>query len=230
MAFAPPNAFMCFTGTPSVVTDGSPWRWSCNGSADGGAIVDCSASNQTTATGSGLARAVVAGTGWVVNWKKSTGFIATSGDAKSPAKAPPAGYSFPHGLLDFALMDGFGTATITITYPSALPANTVYWKYGPSPAGYNCSGPECAAPHWYPMPAAQAVVSGNTVTLTIADGGVGDDDLSADGWILDVGGPGVPVGSGVAKVPTLSEWGIVLLMGLVVLLGVRGVRAKRECV
>lgn len=75
--------------------------------------------------------------------------------------------------------------TITLTYPHPLPPGAAYWKYGPSPSGYNCSRALCALPHWYQMPAAQAVVAGNTVTLTIIDGGVGDDDLTANGAIVD---------------------------------------------
>lgn len=46
-------------------------------------------------------------------------------------------------------------ATIVITYPAAVPANAVYWKYGPSPVGYDCSGAACAEAHWYRMPTAQ---------------------------------------------------------------------------
>jgi hypothetical protein len=47
--------------------------------------------------------------------------------------APPPGYDFPHGLFDFTLANCTPgeTVILTITYPSALPAGTVYWKYGP---------------------------------------------------------------------------------------------------
>src|ERR1019366_109140 len=104
-----------------------------------------------------------------------------SGHPKSPPNLP-AGFSFPQGLFDFVLNTGTAgsAATITITYPSALPAGAVYWKYGPSPAGYNCSGAGCADAHWYQFP---AVIAGNTVTLTITDGALGDDDLTANGII-----------------------------------------------
>ncbi|WP_460505677.1 IPTL-CTERM sorting domain-containing protein [Hydrogenophaga soli] len=166
-----------------------------------------------TLGGNGAAQAVVGAGSWLVNTAQSAGFIASTGHAKSPLNLP-AGYSFPHGLLDFTLTGGTPStsATLVLTYPSALPAGTVYWKYGPSPAGFDCANaPACAEPHWYRMPASQAVVSGNTVTLTITDGGVGDDDLLANGTIVDAGGPGVPLGGGVAGVPTLSQWGLLLL-------------------
>lgn len=133
---------------------------------------------------------------------------------------PPTGVSFPHGLFDFTTggCTAASTITLTITYPQALPVGTVYWKYGPSPAGYNCSGASCAVAHWYQMPPAQAVIAGNTVTLTITDGGVGDDDLVANGTIVDQGGPGA---GGAAGIPTLSEWGMLLLSLLLAGLGLR---------
>ena len=33
------------------------------------------------------------------------------------------------------------------------------------------------------------------VTIALTDGGLGDDDLAADGTIVDQGGPGVPGGA-----------------------------------
>ncbi len=86
---------------------------------------------------------------------------------------------------------------LTITYPTALPAGTVYWKYGPTPGN--------ASPTWYKMP---ATLAGNTATFTITDGGLGDDDLTANGSIVDQGGPGVP---GAVDIPTLSEWASVVV-------------------
>jgi hypothetical protein len=209
-----PSANLCATGTASGVSDASPWAWTCTGSG-GGTTASCAAPNQATATGSGAARAVISGGAWVVDTANSVGFIPLTGHPKSPPTPPPVGYAFPHGLLDFTLINGAAgsAATVTITYPTALPAGTVYWKYGPSPNGFNCSGSACASPHWYQMP---ATISGNTVTLTIVDGGVGDDDLAANSVIVDQGGPGVP-GAGATAVPTLSEWAMALLAMLMVL-------------
>jgi len=218
-----PSANLCAAGTASAVTAGSPWTWSCNGSG-GGANANCSAPNQAT-SGGGSGRAVVSGGTWAVDTAQSAGFIPTTGHAKSPPSLP-TGVSYPYGLFDFVLTAGAAgsTATITITYPAALPAGAVYWKYGPSPDGYNCSGGACAAPHWYQMPPGQAVFAGNTVTLSIVDGGVGDDDLAANGVIVDQGGPGVGVGA--ASVPTLSEWGMILLAGLMGLFGMAAMRRR----
>lgn len=158
---------------------------------------------------------------------RSAGFISALGDpsGKSPPSLAP-GVTFPYGLFDFTLISGSigSAATITITYPSVVPAGAGYWKYGPSPAGYNCLGAACATAHWYQMPPAQAVFAGNTVTLTIFDGGVGDDDLTANGVIVDAGGPGIP--GATTGIPTLSEWGLFVLSGLMVLFGLVQVRRR----
>ena len=177
------------------------------------------AANQTftgpTATETGGATATVSGGGATCGFTNAQ-FVVVS---VVPA-APPAGYSFPHGLFDFTLANCApgGTATLTLTYPSALPAGTVYWKYGPTPSN--------ASPTWYRMP---ATITGNTATFTITDGGLGDDDLAANGAIVDQGGPGVPGvpgGAGATAIPTLSEWAMLALMGL--LLGYGGWRLRRR--
>lgn len=99
-----------------------------------------------------------------------------------------------------------------MTYPTALPAGTAYWKYGPTPSN--------PSPTWYQMP---ATIAGNTATFTITDGGLGDDDLTANGGIVDQGGPGVP---DTVDIPTLSEWAMLLLLSL--LLGFSSWRIRRK--
>jgi hypothetical protein len=69
-----------------------------------------------------------------------------------------------------------------------------------------------------------AVISGNTVTFSITDGGLGDDDLPANGVIVDQGGPGVP---SITAIPTLSEWALAFLALLLVRLGAQRVRRRR---
>ena len=110
-------------------------------------------------------------------------FVPTQGAAESPPVPPPPGYSFPQGLASFVLdgCNASASVTITVSYPNALPPGTLYWKYGPTP--------DNATPHWYSIP---ATIAGNTVTFTIPDGGLGDDDLAVNGIIVDAGGPGVP--------------------------------------
>jgi hypothetical protein len=169
-----------------------------------------------SATGTGTITATFSGGGPACSYTVSR-FIPLSGDpASPPAGTAPAATTFPHGLFDFtasACTPG-STITMTVTYPQPLLTGTQYWKYGPTPSN--------PAPHWYVLP---ATITGNSVTFTITDGQLGDDDLAANGTIVDQGGPGVP-GSAIA-VPTLSEWAMLLLAGLVMLAGMGAVRARR---
>lgn len=133
----------------------------------------------TGATNGGSVTACVTGGG------ASCGFTASAfTPVSSVPAAPPANYSFPYDLFDFALGNctAGATTTVTLTYPSAIPANTVYWKYGPQTAG----GPS----GWYAF--SGAAINGNQMTLTLTDGALGDDDLTVNGIFLDAGGPGVP--------------------------------------
>ena len=67
-----------------------------------------------------------------------------------------------------------------------------------------------------------ATIAGVTATFTITDGGQGDDDLAANGSIVDQGGPGAPIpGSGPIQTPTLSEWALLLLASMILVIGVR---------
>ena len=144
-------------------------------------------------------------------------FIPFTGNPGSPpASNVTAGYVFAQGLFDFAVggCPNTSTVTITMTYPQSFPASAVYMKYGPTQI--------TATPHWYVFPGAS--ISGNTVTLTITDGEAGDDDLVANGSIVDPGGVAVAGGS-VAAIPTLSQWGLLLLALL--LTGVTGLTIKR---
>jgi hypothetical protein len=166
-----------------------------------------------TATSTGNATATVTNGGDTCGFAPTPQFVGVS----SVPVVPPAGYSFPHGLFDFTLANCplGGTVTVTITYPSALPAGTVYWKYGPTPGN--------PSPTWYEMP---ANIAGNTATFSITDGGLGDDDLTANGGIVDQGGPGAPDAAGTADIPTLSEWAMLVLLSL--LLGFSGWRLRRR--
>lgn len=204
-----PSGNLCASGTASVVSNASPWAWTCNG-VNGGTTASCTAPTGQTGSGSGSTRVVVSGSGWSLDLQGSTngkpntaGAIGLSGNLKSPGDPAPAGFTFPHGLYDFTLTGGAGPATVVISYPSPLPSGTVYWKYGKtSPSD---------APHWFQFPG--AVISGDrlSITLTLTDGALGDDDGTSNGVIADPGGPGVP--SSVDGVPTLSTWAL-LVMGL----------------
>ncbi|QJR11376.1 hypothetical protein DSM104443_02451 [Usitatibacter rugosus] len=139
----------------------------------------------TSPTGTGTIAANLTGGGGACEFSVDPSFIPLTGDPLSPpAGTGPSNVQFPHGLFAF---DAGGcapgsTVTIVLTYPQTLPDGTQYWKYGPTAAA--------PAPHWYTVP---ATIAGNTITLSIVDGGLGDDDLAANGAISDPGGPGIYV-------------------------------------
>ncbi|MFA7607551.1 MAG: IPTL-CTERM sorting domain-containing protein, partial [Rhodocyclaceae bacterium] len=131
----------------------------------------------------------------------------------SVGEALPAGVTLPHGVVSLRLIGGTpgSSATVVLTYPEALPAGTRYYKYGPTAAN--------PAAHWYEYP--HAVIDGNTITLTLTDGGLGDSDLSENGVIVDPGGPAQVTGDvapDVTPIPTLSQWATLLLAGFMGLL------------
>lgn len=166
-----------------------------------------------SATGSGTITATFTGGGAACTYTHAQ-FIAVEGHGASPpAGTAPDGIDFPHGLFDFALggCTPGSTISMSITYPGALPAGAAYWKYGPT-----ASNP---TPHWYVMP---ATLTGNTAVFAITDGGLGDDDLAANGTIVDQGGPGT--GGAAIAVPTLSQWALLLLASLMLFAGMRRAR------
>ncbi len=133
--------------------------------------------------------------------------------AASTGSVPPAGYTFVHGVFTFTTNTNCATGvTITLTYPSALPAGTRFFKYGPATAE--------ASPTWYEHP---ATISGNTITYSVADNGQGDNN-PAVGVIGDPAGAGVP--ADVTAVPTLSEWAMILLAAMIAALGMAFMRKR----
>jgi len=162
-----------------------------------------------TATGTGLATATTSGGG------PTCGFVAAQFLPLSSVPAvPPGGVGFPHGLFDFTLRGCTPGAMITlnIEYPGPLPAGTTYWKFGPTQTD--------ASYHWYPIP---STLSGRTVMFSIVDGGLGDDDLTPDGTLIDQGGPGQIAAA--TAIPAMSERGLGLLS---LLLAAGAVAAQRR--
>jgi len=213
-AFAP-AAGLCTVGSASsVVPDATAWRWSCTAQAD---TAQCSAPYQGTGTQTGTGRALVSGDTWAVDPARSAGFIRATGDAKSPPTLPP-GLGFPYGLFDVTLTGGTAgsTATVVLTFSSALPAGTQYWKYGKT-------SPQ-DTPHWYVFPGAR--IAGNTVTLTLTDGGAGDDDGTQDAVITDPGGPAVALAASATAIPSLSREGLAVLALLLALAGFGPLRRR----
>ena len=170
-----------------------------------------------SATGSGNITAQFTGGGPTCSFSGPQYIGSPPGAPPIPPVAPPGSIGFPHGLFSFTTINCTPGAALafTVTYPSALPAGTQYWKYGPEPGN--------ATPHWYVLP---ATITGNVATFTITDGAQGDDDLTANGTIVDQGGPGFPVSSGAQQTPTLSEWALALMALLMVVFAAKGRRRR----
>lgn len=141
-----------------------------------------------------------------------------------PGGMPPPGVQFLYGLFDFelALGEPGSTATVVLTYPRPLPPNTVYWKYGRTQAD--------PTPHWYTLPPTQAVLSPDrrSITLTLTDGGLADDDLQANGVIVDPSGAGYTAENDASAIPALGSWLLAVLSGLLGLAGGCAVAMRRR--
>jgi DNA-binding beta-propeller fold protein YncE len=100
--------------------------------------------------------------------------------------APPAGVaSLPIGVLAFTVagVTPGGSVDVEILLPAGVVVSS-YYKYG--------SETGMPADHWYEFlddGTTGAVIATGSVTLTLVDGARGDDDLTANGTIVEPGGP-----------------------------------------
>lgn len=149
--------------------------------------------------------AAATGNGNITLDTNSSGCAFTTWGAKTEAQADnDASYDYPYGLVEFTL--NCAAADVTITFPGSV-AGMTYRKYGPTP--------ESHTPHWYSFMydgTTGARINGNQVVLHFVDGLRGDDDLQANGVIVDQGGPAV--GNSAVAVPTMNEWGLIIFMWL----------------
>ncbi len=122
----------------------------------------------------------------------------------------------PFGVVNFTLESCTeNVARVRTTYSSSV-AGMQFWKY------INAGWTQVNDPN------ANLVISGNTVTFDIVDNGPYDADPTLH-VIADPGGPGyVPAAAAAPQsIPTLSEWGLILLSGLMAMLGLRQARRRR---
>jgi hypothetical protein len=99
----------------------------------------------------------------------------------------PTEVEFPHGLFEFSLVgvDPGGAVSVTLHLPDGETAD-VYYKFGPTA--------DDGGDHWYDFThdgQTGAEIDGNRITFHFIDGQRGDDDLVANGTIVDIGGPGI---------------------------------------
>jgi len=139
----------------------------------------------------------------------------------SPGDAP-GDVQFPYGFFRFRAtgLNAGACTTVTLYLPLDETIDT-YYKYGPTA--------EDPADHWYAF-----LYDGQTgaeifhdagrtrIVLHLCDGQLGDSDLTADAQIDEPGGPGVRS----APIPTLSQWGMIFLGLLMLLVGIRSLRRK----
>ena len=102
----------------------------------------------------------------------------------SPDDAPPGLY-FGQGLFDFTvagLAPGAGVVVEVLLPRNSVPLS--YYRYGPTPG--------LPAAHWYDWTfdgSTGAIVNFDRIQLHLRDGFRGDDDLVANGMVVDPGGP-----------------------------------------
>ena len=166
-------------------------------------LANSKAFSATSPTGSGTVAVAVSGGGGTCAFESVR--LLSAGSVGVPADR-----NFPHGVLDFAL-NGCDTSAVTvdITYPSTLPQGAQYWKRQGGGTWGTFAG---------------AALAATTATLTLVDGGPGDDDGVQNGRIVDPGGVAVlaaPGPGGAEAIPTLGEWGLALLAVLLGLLAGR---------
>jgi len=110
----------------------------------------------------------------------------------APGTPPPT----PNGLGDFPLgffafkvqgLPAGGTTAVTLFLPAGTSVTT-YWKYGPTPNN--------PTPHWYEFlfdGTTGAEILPDQIILHFMDGLRGDHDLTANGEIVEPGGPMQPL-------------------------------------
>lgn len=108
--------------------------------------------------------------------------------------APPIGgcgtwVEFPYGFFEFTIegVGPGGAAAVSLHLPAGGVQDT-YYKVGPRPGFPN---EECYNFMFEPPTQTGAEINGDVITLHFVDGQRGDDDLAANGTIVDQGGPGV---------------------------------------
>jgi hypothetical protein len=98
--------------------------------------------------------------------------IVPASTLSTTGKPDASSYDFPKGAIEYTVtgVPIGGQITVTITFANAIPSGSQVYKVSNS-GGYQL----------FP----NAVINGNQVTLTLTDGGLGDDDGTANGVIVD---------------------------------------------
>jgi hypothetical protein len=162
----------------------------------------------------GVGNASISGAG-----SSSCGFASAQFTPSSAVGTLPPGTSAAQSAFQFDSTNcGVGgLVTITVTYPQPLPLGAMIYKYGPQTPGAVTSS-------WFLLAGAILSADRKTITYTITDNGAGDSNPAA-GVITDPIVPLVPFAVGATSIPTLNEYGLMLLACLT---GVFGLWSQRR--
>lgn len=137
-----------------------------------------------------------------------TGFGSVYASPDPWPPAPPEGVAFPFGFIEFTVhgLALHGATNVTVLLPQGETVDT-YWTYGVTPSHQ--------APHWYEFlfdGATGAEIQGRSIALHFVDGLRGDDDLSFNGAVSDIGAPGITAVPGPPTLLLLFLGGLVALV------------------
>lgn len=130
------------------------------------------------------------------------------------ASEVPPGYLVSYGSFEFLATNCQHGVIISLTYPQPLPQGVRFMKFGPPSFG--------AASEWMDWTSqVQLSADRKTATYSVLDNGAGDSDQRV-GLIADPVIPAalsLPPPSNTTSIPTLNEWGVMLLSAFLGLLG-----------
>lgn len=210
----PASGDLCAAGTAQdIYLLNGRHVWTCAGSSLG-SKASCGApgadANGVGGSGS-VALSLASGEGCTVD---SAGLV-------EPPGGGPGGVVMPYGALEFTLTGCTGkSATMRVAYSGSSVAPRLSCASCHGSGGEAGGTPGEGAGYYKYLDGAwariPATVAGHWVVLTIEDNGPYDTD-AVDGIIRDPGGLGIRS----ADVPTLSQWALLLLAGLLAVLGTR---------
>ena len=137
-------------------------------------------------------------------------------DGNAPPGAP-VGSTVPLGVLRFAASNCAGaTLAVRVTYPTGKLAGLKPYKFGPPQAGQPAA--------WFP----HGTITGDMVTYTVQDDGTGDNDTTTPGAIADPFALMALPTEGTVGIPTLSQWGVLVLSALLGLAALHHIFRKKR--